>query len=107
MLSDHEFWSRVKNLEGCTIYSLTNNRPNTITEVDEMCVFTAERSTPLRFNGKWGLYDSYHILHKDGYLLVSANEGNASGSYLGMPIILAACPEEAIEAHRGIEIRHK
>jgi len=38
MLTDKEFWERVKNLEGKTIYSLTNNRPNTIAEVNDKCV---------------------------------------------------------------------
>lgn len=74
MLVKHELWQRIKNLEGKTIYSLTYNRPNTITEVDEKCVFTAERKTPVRFNGK-------------------------------MAIILAAVPNEAVEANQGIKLR--
>ena len=105
MLVKHELWQRIKNLEGKTIYSLTYNRPNTITEVDEKCVFTAERKTPVWFNGKWGLYESYRVLHKDGYLLISSNGGNASSSYLTMAIILAAVPDEAVEANQGIKLR--
>lgn len=53
MLTDKEFWERVKNLEGKTIYSLTNNRPNTIAEVNDKCVFTAERMTPVLFTLRW------------------------------------------------------
>jgi len=67
-------------------------------------VFTAERMTPVLFNGKWGLYENYRILHDDGYLLISAKKGNASGSYLAMAIILAAVPDEAIAAYEGIKL---
>jgi hypothetical protein len=101
-----KLWQRIKDLEDAPpIRTLTHKRLNTITEVDQKCVFTAERKTPVRFNGKWGLYESYRVLHEDGYLLISRNGGNASGSYLTMAIILAAVPDEAVQADQGIKLR--
>ena len=105
MLSKRELWQRIKNLENRTIYSRTREWPNTITKVDEKCLFTAERRTPVRFNGKWGIYENYRVLHSKGYLLIHGTEGNASGSYLTMAIILAAVPDEAVRADQGIKLR--
>jgi hypothetical protein len=105
MLTDYEFWNRVKKLEGKTIYSLTKNRPNLIEEVNEHYVFTANRKTPVLFNGGWGIMESYHMLHSDGFLLVSADNGNTSASYLTMSIILNAVPDECEEANRGLRLK--
>ena len=103
MLTDKEFWERVKNLEGETIYSLTKGRRNKIEEVNDKHVFTEDRKTSVSFNGKWGLYENYRILHDDGRFLISSKGGNASGAYFAMAIILAAVPDEAIADDKGIK----
>jgi hypothetical protein len=105
MLSHQEFWNRVKALEGRTIQSLTTGRRNTITRVTEKGVFTAHRDTPVPFNGDWGIYENYDILHKDNRLYIGTRDGvgNGQGNYLTMAIILAAVPDEAEKAELGIK----
>lgn len=109
MLTDDKFWQRVKALPGGEpIYSLKRGNPNEIVEVDEKKVRMRGRKTPVYFEGKWGLYENYHILHRDGYLLIHASpsHGNASGSYIAMAIVLAAVPDEAMPAYEGIKLRN-
>lgn len=105
MLSDYEFWKRVKGLVGKTIYTLTRHRPNLIVEVNEYYVYTANRKKPVLFNGEWGIYHSYHVLHRQGHLLVSKNNANAPASFLAMSIILNAVPDECEQAGRGLRLK--
>lgn len=111
MLSKRDFWERVKSLEGSNVYTLYKRSPNTIQRVENKYVYTKQRQTPILFEGEWGLYTNYEILHKDGYLSIKEKDGegagNASGSYLAMAIILAAVPEEVEEGNDGIRLRLK
>lgn len=106
MLSHPEFWKRVKALESRTIQSLTTGRRNTITRVTEKGVFTAHRDTPVLFNGDWGIYENYDVLHKDNWLYIGQKNGggNGQGNSLTMAIILAAVPDEAAKAESGIKL---
>ena len=111
-LSRPEFWCRVKNLERRKkpIYTLSKCRPNLITEVDEYYVYTDSRKTPVLFNGKWGIYESYDVLHRDGFLRVTKrkeDDGNTSASYLTMSIILNAVPDECEEGHGELRLKMK
>jgi len=104
MLSDLQFWQRVKNLEGKTVYTLSRKKPNRIVRVTDTYVEIEGRGSRIGFGGERVLYNNYHILHRDGFLIRST-EGNGRGPYVIPPIIAEAVPEEVDEGFEGLELR--
>ncbi len=93
MLSESQFRQKVSRLK--IVRTLKRSQPWAIVNVDEDGV-TIENEGRLRrilFNGNWGLYTNYKILHRDGYLRFGIN---ASGLSISYAIIRDAVPNEAL-----------
>ncbi len=93
-LSSEALWSRVRSLEGQTVYTLKIRKPNVIKKVTEDRVIIRDRrSTPTREQ----VETVYNHVWKEGVFRV--HEGNWSGPanvILGVvpAIVLAAVPEQ-------------
>ena len=108
-LSSEELWSRVRGLEGQTVYTLKVRRPNTIEEVTEdRIIIRGRKSTPTRKE----VETVYSTVWDAGVFRV--HEGNwrgpASFVYSVTPaIVLAAVPEQvqAIADDVPVGIEHR
>ena len=103
MLSDNEFWDRVRGLKGQTVHTFTRGNPNTIVAIDAAKVEIQDKGPVSRYS-RSGLLVHYHILHRDRELIASKN-GNLQGRYVIVPIIGAAVPDEVVETHHGLRLR--
>ena len=88
---DRIFWKRVKGLEGQEIYIPGRKKTRKVLEVTDDTVKIQGMKSPVRFNGKWGLFENYHVLQWDGYILPG---DNVNSDNISIGIILAAVPEE-------------
>ena len=71
--------------------------------MDENSVKVSARTSHSSFNGKWGLYENYHVLHRDGW--VQPGE-NVSAYSLSMGFILYAVPNEVTQEGLGLKLKN-
>ena len=88
---DRIFWKRVKGLRGQEIYVPGRKKTCKVIEITDEAIRIQGMKSPVGFNGKWGLFEIYHVLQWDGYVLPG---DNVSSNNISVGIILAAVPEE-------------
>ncbi len=97
MLSEEELWSRIKNLEGKTIYTIKQRRRNHILKVTDWEVIIEGRRT--RPSRKY-IYNVYRYLHKHGeitkddFVKICGNEICKKVGRITMAILASALPDE-------------
>jgi len=106
-LSDNELWEHIKALEGKTVCTKTYKKPNRIIRVTENRVEIEGRTSSVSFKGKAGIFENYHTLIKDGYLIGKSGEdrmmkANLYGWYVIMAILHEVLPDETQEIRGGI-----
>ena len=108
-LSHNELWERVRRLEGKTVYTKTRQIPNKVLRVTKNWVVIEDKGS-VSFTSKAGIFEKYHTLIKDGYLIGKSGEDGMmkanfyDGRYVIMPILHEALPNETEQIKGGIRV---
>lgn len=94
MLTNDQLWARVQTLDGQTIYTIDQRRPNRISSTANNQVEIDNRNTrPTRDQ----IFEAYELLHRDGSICLCNMPDWFSNNRVGriiMAILGQAVPEE-------------
>jgi hypothetical protein len=99
-LTENELWQRVRQLQGKTVYTIEQNRPNVIEEVTAEKVIIKGRQSPIRKIEAW---DAYEELWVRGKLQIGKGGGKRRRFiyYVTAAILRDAVPEQVEVIRRG------